>query len=364
MARSTWGTIRAKSKDTWELRYSVGKKRQSKIVRGTKKDAERKLAELRLKYENNSEETTTLDSFSEIVFFPECEKRVKDGSMALTTFTGYKNYYKATIKEEFGDCLLEDIRPRSIQAWLNNMSKGKARHAKALLSAILNRAVALEYLEYNVADRRYIMPTENITPRTKDIYHEEELNEIFNECQGTFFEPAFIMAAFGGGQRAEVMGTKPKETLFKKQDKQLFALVQIKRGVHLLNKKIEVSDHAKNKLREAALIIGEPYSIRLKEITKEMIEEGQEWYMDDGFGNVADPEAMTRTYKKWLSNSKHKYIPFSNLRNAYSTMLHTKGYPDALVKKLMRHSSGSKIDFEHYNRPDETDLIKQILVNS
>lgn len=363
--RSTWGSIRKKPNGRYEIRYTTSGKQRSTVVHGTKRDAERKLAELRVKYDTGSDDAdsfTSIGAFAESVFFPECERRVEDGSMSKTTFKSYKQHYESSIKEPLGDTPLNELKARHVQSWLDGMTKGKASKAKSVLHNIMSRAVTLEYIDSHPVGRRYIMPSKTLpSKRTTDIYHADELNEIFEECRGEFWEPCFIMGAFGGGQRAEVLGSKPSEVEFVKADGSTFALVPIKRGVHLIDGEVVVENHAKNELRESQLIIEEPYSIRLEEIVEELIEDGSEWFVDDGFGSPCNPEAMTRAYKKWLSESSHRFIPFSNLRNSYSTMLHARGYSDDLVKKLMRHSSASKVDYLHYNRPNVDDLISGML---
>ena len=52
-------------------------------------------------------------------------------------------------------------------------------------------------------------------------------------------------------------------------------------------------------------------------------------------------------------------MPFGNLRNSYSTMLHRKGYEDSLISKLMRHANLTA-DYRHYNRLDADATIEML----
>lgn len=70
-----------------------------------------------------------------------------------------------------------------------------------------------------------------------------------------------------------------------------------------------------------------------------------------------NPESITGMWRRWVSKTTHPYIPFSNLRNSYSTMLHERGLDQAVVSKLMRHSTLST-DYAFCNRQDAESLIE------
>lgn len=60
MARSSWGSKHQKSKGVWELRYTVAGKPKSETLRGTAKDTDRPLGELRLRYEGATADPRTI----------------------------------------------------------------------------------------------------------------------------------------------------------------------------------------------------------------------------------------------------------------------------------------------------------------
>ena len=73
MARSTWGSILEKKKGPdgiYLLRYTVNGKAKSETVRGSRSDADRRLAELRIKYEGGIGENPVLCVFWDIVYHP------------------------------------------------------------------------------------------------------------------------------------------------------------------------------------------------------------------------------------------------------------------------------------------------------
>lgn len=367
MARSSWGSKRQRSKNVWELRYTVAGEPKSETYRGTAKGADRRLGELRLRYEGaTADSRTTVGAFFRGVFVPECEARVAappesdTEPMAKSTLRGYVRHYESSIGPTWDDVALEDVRARAVQAWLSGMTYGAARQARATFRTVLNRAVDLEYIEAHPLNRRYILPSAR-SPRRRsgEVYGPDELQAIFEECEGEFWEPFFILAAFGGAQRAEAVGVFATEVEWVENELGLWAVCPINRGVHLLDGEVVVEERAKNDYRAQPVVVPPPYSLRLRAAVDEALAEGREWLVDDGFGGPLDPEAVTRAYKSWLGRSTHRYVPFGNLRNSYSTMLHREGYEDSLVAKLMRHANLTT-DYAHYNRLDAAGKIEAL----
>lgn len=349
-ARSTWGSKRKRGENYWELRYSVGKERCNESFRGTAKEADRRLAELRIRYEG-ADEQLTLSQFWRIIYEPEMPIR-----LAESTIPGYTRVWYKDIEPTFGDTLLSDISPRSIQEWLSPMTRGKAKHAKAVLSAILSRAFAMEYIDDNPAQRRYVMPKLQAPgQRSKDIMTLPQLVDVFEAGRGQSWEAAYILAAFGGASREESMSPKPSEI----QRVGEYAVVPIVRGVQRLEREVKVLEWTKNEHRQRDLIIPPPYSHRLLELAQEAESRGDEWLTDDGFGWPIDPNLIADRFKKWFIGKPYKFVPFGNLRNSYGTVMETLGIDSMMVSKIMGHSQPTTF-YKNYFRPSTADKMKAI----
>lgn len=354
--RSTWGSVRSRSKTVHELRYTVGGKQKSETFHGTRKAADAHLAKLRIKYEGGEGPRMPVSVFFDAVFVPECEERIenedqtKDG-MSIVTLNGYLAVFEASIRGTEVDIPMEDLTGKTVQGWLSKMTAGKARHAKQLLGTIIGRANDLDYLDKNVMLKRYIMPSRTSGKgRTKDIYSLDELKAIAEEVKGEWWEFAFLAAAFGGGQLNEATGVKPDEIDFDETEHGAFAIIPINRGVHRMTGRVEVVERTKNLERRNPLVVRPPYSDRMRELRDEAVERGDTWMLDDGFGGVIDPSCIQRAFKSFMGKSSFRYIPFGNLRNAFSTSLHANEVPGDAVGKLMRHSTASDVDYTNYNR--------------
>lgn len=348
--RSTWGSKRKRGKDYWELRYRVDGKHKSEGFHGTEKEADRRLAELRIKYEGASK-AITLSEFYYHFYQPEMEAR-----LASSTIPGYVRNWDNEIEPEFGDKQLTDILPAHIQQWLTPMTRGKAKHAKAVLSAILSRAFALGLIDDNPAQRRFTMPTtEAPGQRSKETMNLAELCQVFAAARGESWEAAFILSAFGGASREEALSPRVDEI----KEVAGYAIVPIVRGVQRLQRKVCVLEWTKNDHRKRDLIIPPPYSTRLIELAHEASSRGEAWITDDGSGMPVCPNLIAERFKKWFIGKPYKWVPFGNLRHSYGTVMETLGVDGIMVSKLMGHAQPSTY-YKHYFRPSTADKLKAI----
>lgn len=319
-------------------------------LRGTAKEADRRLAELRIKYEGATDHMT-LDQFWTSYYAPEMDER-----LAASTTPGYRRVYNVDIKPRFGDTPMDDIKPRDIQEWISVMTNGKAKAAKRILSAILGRAFALGYVDDNVAQRRFVYPKAKAKgQRSKEVFGLAELDGVFREAKGEVWEGAYILAAFGGASREEACGVKLDEISFA----QGYAIVPIVRGVQRLDSEVKVLDWTKNEHRQRDLVIPPPYSMRLRELVAERKRDGDVWIADDGMGGPMNPNTMAKRYRDWFAIHPYKYVPFGNLRNSYGTMMESLGVDGMMVSKLLGHSQPSTF-YKHYFRPSTEDKLDAI----
>lgn len=360
--RSTWGSKRPRGESSWQIRFTDSNthERVNLSFRGTESEADRKVAKLRIEHEG-AQPDITLAEYWDNIYYPEALDR-----LAESTLPEYERTWRKDIEPEFGDTPITQIKPSDIQAWLKGMTRGKAKHAKSILSAILSSAFAAGLTTDNPAQRRFVMPTAKASrQRSTDVYTEKELQWIFSRCAGEVWEAAFIIAAFGGASREEAMSPKPSEVQIvdtdpTESDPQRLALIPIVRGVQNIKGKVTVLESTKNEYRERVIIIPEPYSTRLGKLADEAAKRGDEWLTDDGFGEPMDPNVMAKRFERWFQSQPMKYIPFSNLRNAYATYMHAKGADGYDLAHLMGHADPSTT-YRHYDRPKIEDRIESIL---
>lgn len=348
--RSSWGSIRKRGKGIWQIRYTVGGKPKSETVRGTKRDAEKRKAELWVAYANN-ETPVLLYHFWENTYEP----WMRD-SLAQKTCESYASMWRSHILPAFGLKEINEIRSADVQAWLLDMTYSSAKHAKAVLASILSRALVLDLVDDNVAQRKFQMPEKSTSRQIdKSVYSKEELENIASACQGEIWEGAYLFASFGGGQLSEVCGIWLTEI----EDIDGYAVAPVNRTVHYSERKVHVKDSAKNEYRETFLIVAPPHASRIFELRDEGIARGDKWLCDDGFGNPLNPAWISEAYKRWFTTQPILYKPFLNLRPSYATWMRDEGHDAEDVASLMRHASTEMLK-RVYDRPDAKGLISRI----
>lgn len=348
--RSSWGSIRARGKGVWQVRYTVGGKRRAKNVRGPKRDAERLLAELWVRY-GDSARPVTLSEFWDGTYEPWMRS-----NLAPKTCENYASMYRCHILPAFGHKELRDIRSSDVQGWLLEQTHATARHTKVALASILSRALVLDLVDDNVAQRRFQMPDKATSRRIdKSVYSKEELEEIAEACKGEMWEGCYLFAAFGGGQRSEVCGIWLEEI----KDIDGYAVAPVRRSVHYTEREVRVKDSAKNDYRETFLVVAPPHSARVFELRDEGLARGDVWLCDDGFGNSVNPAWVSEAYKRWFARQPLRYIPFLNLRPSYATWMRDEGHDADDVASLLRHASTEMLK-KIYDRPDASSLVDRL----
>lgn len=354
-ARSSWGSIRQRDKNVWQIRYTVAGRPKSETVRGTEKDAERRKAELWVEYGDceapDPEVPVRLADFWNDTYEPWMRS-----CLAPKTCENYVSMWFRHILPAFGSKELQDIRSADVQAWLLEMTHATARHAKVTLASILSRVRVLDQVDDNVAQRRFQMPDKATSRRIdKSVYSKAELEEIAEACRGETFEGAFLFAGFGGDQRSEICGVWLAEI----EDVDGYAVAPVNRSVHYTEREVRVKESAKNDYRETFLIVEPPHAARVFELRDEGLARGEVWLCDDGFGNPVNPAWVSEAYKRWFATQPYKYIPFLNLRASYATWMRDEGHDADDVASLMRHASTDMLK-KVYDRPDARGLIRRL----
>lgn len=363
MARSTWGSKRRKG-NGWELRFTVGGKPDSEMFYGTAKEADRRLADLRVKYEG-------VDGAGRLTVGQFWDNRYHDeivATLSETTVYGYEQKYYHDIAPEFADDPMDGVRPRKVQDWLMTMPPTTARHARAVFSAMFSRAFALELVDDNPLQRRYLMPKGKTGNERDDAtFTEGELRQIAEACEGEAFEAPFIMSGFGGASKSEAMGVQAPD-VSRIGD---YAVVTPKRSVHRVGAEIVVRDEdstgspLKNDFRERDIVIEPPHSFRLLDLASAAQAEAdangwdEAWLCGDGFGGVMCPNVMSQAFRRWFCDQPLVYHPFGNLRNSHSTMMLSRGIDGSMVAKMEGHATRGTTE-KHYERPKAAEFIEAI----
>jgi integrase len=149
------GTIRARSRGSWELRYQAAGRTKTETVRGNKRDAQRRLRELLTLVDQNRHpndpDRLTLRAWLERWL------GIIRTEVAAQTWINYEAAARVHIVPALGDRLLTRLAPGDLQNFYSTLGAGKlkassARRACSILNTALSRAVELRLISANPAD--------------------------------------------------------------------------------------------------------------------------------------------------------------------------------------------------------------------
>ena len=168
MPRSTFGNVTRIAKNRYRLRWWEEERgeyrRRSRTVRGTRREAERALAEIRAGLDENTRHkkraVPTIEEAYEKWVLPELDARVAESGLAKSTYDNLVSKWRKYVRPRWGKTKAGAIEPLEVQEWLGTMTKKPASDSLSLLRRILDKCELYDVVDGNVADRKYLMPKE------------------------------------------------------------------------------------------------------------------------------------------------------------------------------------------------------------
>ena len=333
--RSAIGSIQRLGKDRYRVSVEGRPKpdgtrtRRSKVVRGTRSDAEAALARLVLESGGTPDMDMTVGEYWEVFYKPSIQ------GLAPSTVHGYEHQYSKYVGPLFGDVRLNDLKARSIEAALATIGKpGAQRGAYKLLRQMVNEAYRDELVDENPFQRRIrLKRAEKYEP---EVLLLEDLPAWLRAVRGSRWEPVLLAMLFGGLRREEACALFWDDFEFGvdacaiRVDK---VLVEVGGKVHEGPTKTPDS-------KRTVFVAGWPASRLL-----ELAADGP--LVPDANGNRMSPNRISNEYRALIAKSDAKYVPMKNLRNSYATMMLGLGASDSMISKALGHTNLS-VDYAHY----------------
>ncbi len=151
--RNAHGSIRKHGEGAWRVEVEIGRdvetgkrRRTSKVVRGSKKQAADVLAAMLAEHgETDAARDMTLAAFWHEVYLPRCSERLRPSTVAA-----YEYNYRRYVEKPLGALSLRQITPCAIDGWLSHIDGAKKRlQAYKALRQILNKAMRLDLIKRN-----------------------------------------------------------------------------------------------------------------------------------------------------------------------------------------------------------------------
>lgn len=348
--RRAWGSVTEMTRGKkyvlrWVENTPSGRKRRSRTVYGTYREACNELAKIQAT-RCDQRAAPTVGQLYEARYLPWLERKY-DGSESGTPYS-YKRSWAKHCAPRWKDVPIDKIKPLHVQEWLDGMAYGNAHNALIVMRRTLDFAVNLEQIPSNPFRREYEMPRK--TPRrSKDVYTLEQAEAMLARIEGMPYEAAYILAAFGGCRTGESLAVRVEDVREIEAGGVRFAAASIDKQAGALNGEIVRRTKNGQSVREA--IVPEPYCDALFRVRDQRAADGFEWLCMFG----AKPMGKDAARRTWI---KLGDIPFANLRNSWRTFAQFEwGVGYDTLELLMGHKLPG-VTGSHYLRPSTEQLAE------
>jgi len=207
------GYIRKRSKDTWSITLSLGydaqtgkRVQRSYSVRGTKREAEKRMAELLTQADKGR-----LPSPSKVTLAGHLDRWLTDyvkPSLAPRTTEGYQYIVHRYVIPALGSITLTRLKASDLQRYYSNrladgLSPQTVRHHHTLLHKALATARKWGETDTNVADG---VELPRVQRPEMTVWNEAEVSHFLEAAQATPYYALFYLALFTGARRSELLG--------------------------------------------------------------------------------------------------------------------------------------------------------------
>lgn len=348
-ARSDWGCVQEVGRGRWRIRYwaetTDGYRRCSETVRGTRRDANDRLAALRLDHSKDAP-CPTVGECWERWFLPDFERRVDDGDAAPSSLMQYRSVWNRHIAPTWEDVPADEVRPLDVQRWLLSLTSSQAQAAIHVMRRTLAYAVRYELMDTNPMDADYLMPSRSASARRDSgTWTLGELGALWRKCRGEWFEAAFLLMAFGGCRVGESLGPLGCDVDAREVHGVPLAVVRIGRQV---TNDSAVSDKLKNRWSRRSVVVPGRPGERLCALSRVA---GTGWLTGDGLGGNARQDVLRKSWDAMMRRSTLPHHPMKQLRPSWQTYMRWELHvPPYMIEPMMGHV-GDGVTGRHYDKP-------------
>jgi integrase len=357
------------SSERWRIRWRIGGKRYSKVLRGSKQAAQRELRRL-IHEEAQPDKGMTVGKYL---------RGWLDGDhdLAPKTRERYRQLLVHQVAPFLGNVPLQELRPAQVKTWLDTLLKSGSTtggglspttvgHARRFVHNGFERAVALEIISRNV-----VHPVKAPRGDTAeiDILSDERIGEIMTKLAGHPLYPIAMFALGTGCRRGEVCGLQWGDIDF------TAATVTISRSMEQTGAGVRTKDP---KTRTGRRTI--PLAAHTIEVLRAHRAKQTELWLQLGLGRLGDDDLVFArdngsVYKpdslsvNWVRAMRALGLPpvtFHSLRHTFASAAISAGVNVVTVSRHLGHGSPAITlsVYAHIFKQDDraaADAIEQVL---
>jgi len=308
--------------------------RRTKVVRGTRSEAEAVLARMKLDEDKLDRTDITLEGYWTAFYEPTLQ------SLAESTQSGYRYAWESLVKPLFGEYEMGALKARDIERKLLTIEKpGSQRNAYKLLRQMYNEAYRDEVIEENPMSRRIRL--KRMEAYEPAILLMDDLPAWLDAVRGSEYEPVLLCMLFGGLRREEACALFWEDFSFGVDA----CSIRVEKALTEVRGKL-VEGPTKTATSTRTVFLGGWPASRMLELS------GEGPLVPDSNGNRMRPDKISHEYRKLVEGKGAKYVPMRNLRNSYATIMQGLGASDSLISKSLGHTNLT-VDYAHYFASNE-----------
>jgi integrase len=364
--RSTFGHVEYRGRGVWRVRWvetRMGvRARRSETVHGTRREAERRLAEIRASLDDDGRggralvRRCTIAEAWEAWTLPRMERRLAEGRMAQNTYKCRLSKWRRYVGPRWGAVRCDEVRALDIQEWLPTMTAKPAADSLALLRQVLDDCMLYEQVGHNVARRAFEMPTRQAS-RKDGAYTLAELATIAGAARGMSTEGAMLASMFGSARTGEALGIRLDDVSEAHAHGLTLAVLEVRRQV---TDGGGVAEALKTEQSRRALVIPPPWSARVLEIAAEGRAAGREWLSEDGIGMPLPQPVLVREWREACASAGLEPKAPRAARRSWETYMRWEmGVRPDLVEAMMGHKLPG-VTGAHYDKPTAEAFVETV----
>lgn len=343
------GHITKRGKDSYSIVLNLGRdpetgkrKQQWVSVKGTKKDAEKRLSELLSQLDNGIYSKPGKSTLAE--FLKLWLRDYAKPNLSPRGFERYESIVRVHLTQSLGNISLIKLRPEHLQKYytakLNSgLSARTVRYHHVILHIALKTAVKWGLLSRNVADAVDPPRTRNTEMHT---WNEDDIIHFLNAAKDTPYYALFHTALFTGMRRSELLALRWQDIDF------IYGQISVSRSLHHLNDGSYIFTQPKSAKSQRTIALSPSAILALKEHREkqklEKIMQGISLSDDDLVfshpdGNPLRPNTVSRAWTILAARAGLRVIRLHDARHSHASLMLKQGTHPKIVQERLGHST-------------------------
>lgn len=364
--RSSFGCVQRLGADRYRLRWWAdtpeGYRRVTETVRGTRREAERRMAEIRAGADEQAERAArgvpTVGEAFERWWLPDATERLQRGEVARGTYDGRMGNWRRHVAPRWADVPVDRVRALDVQGWLLGMTQSPANGSLAVLRQVLDYCTLYDIVPDNVARRRYKLPTAHRDMKD-GAYTLAELDRIAQAARGSACEAAMLLCMFGSARTGESLAVRLDEVTREGYEGVALTVAQVVRQL-FADGTVGEDGRLKTPQSVRPLVIPPPWGDRLWELAEDARAAGDTWLCDDGLGRPSSRGVYAREWREACEAAGVEPRQARAARRSWETYMRWDWEVDrSKVEQMMGHLLPG-VTGAHYDKPTANEFVRAV----